>query len=90
MTIDEYIDAMDGITDEKEYLNVMSVEIGILARSTTPLNQENLINTSQLFNVIGNEMTLKTGAGVNNQQGTKYLREVFSQVVAFRNTLGAS
>lgn len=87
MTIDEYKAVMPAtVTDDKNFYNVISVEIGILARSTSPLNSESLINNAKIFDVVGNDMTLKD----EQKNGSKYLREVFSQVVAFRNTLGAS
>ena len=86
MTIDEYLAVMpDSVSVETDFYNVMSVEIGVIARSTTPLNSEKIDN-KQTFDVVGNELTLNK----EQEEGTKFLREVFSQVVAFRNTLGAS
>lgn len=86
MTMNEYKDLMKTITDEKQYYNVVGVEIGLLARSTSPLNSENFIDNNKTFKVIGNTLTLND----EQQKGSKFLRETFSQAVAFRNTLGAS
>ncbi|TVT81939.1 PilW family protein [Acinetobacter colistiniresistens] len=87
MSINDYLALMPvTVTDSKNYYNVVSVEIGLLARSTTPLNSEALIDNAKVFKIIGSDATLNDG----QQKGSKFLREVFSQVVAFRNTLGAS
>lgn len=87
MTTDEYLALMpETVTDEKDYYNIISVEIGVLARSTSSLNSENLINNNKTFDLAGNSLALNT----SQKNGNKFLREVFSQVVAFRNTLGAS
>lgn len=87
MTIDEYKAVMPAsVTAEKDYYNIVSIEIGVLARSTSALNSESLINNAKTFKLLGNDIIL------NNTQkaGSKYLRGAVSQVVAFRNTLGAS
>ncbi|MDA3579929.1 PilW family protein [Acinetobacter ursingii] len=86
MTIKEYTDLMSSITDEKQYYNVIGVEIGLLARSTSPLNSEKLIDNTKPFEIIGNKISLND----DQQKGSKFLREVFSQAISFRNTLGAS
>lgn len=87
MTIDEYKAVMPAsVTAEKDYYNIVSIEIGVLARSTSALNSESLINNAKTFKLLGNDIIL------NNTQkvGSKYLRGAVTQVVAFRNTLGAS
>lgn len=87
MTIDQYKTLMaDTVTDSKDYANVTGVEIAILARSTSPLNSENLIDNTKSFNILDSNVTLSN----TQKNGSKFLREVFSQMVAFRNTLGAS
>lgn len=87
MTIAQYLASMPAtVTDEKNYNNIVSAEIGILARSTTSLNSESLIDNTKTFDLVGNTITLSTV----QQAGVKFLRENFSQIVAFRNTLGAS
>ena len=87
MTINEYKDLMpDTLTVEKDYYNVVSVEVGVIARSISTLNSESLIKDTKKYNLLGGELILND----TQKGGSKYLRGVFSQVVAFRNTLGAS
>ena len=97
MTINEYIAAMNTIraacatpivevTCSKTYLNVVSMDIGILSRSTGTIGAEANLNTQTSFNVAGTPVTLKGVATVNK----RYLRQAVNQVVAIRNTLGAS
>ena len=97
MTINEYITAMDAIraacatpivedTCSKTYLNVVSMEIGILSRSTGTIGADANLNTQTSFNVAGTPVTLSGDVAVNK----RYLRQAVNQVVAIRNTLGAS
>lgn len=97
MTIDDYIDAMATIRaacatpiDEgicaKTYLNVVSMDIGILSRSTGTIGADANLNTQTSFNVAGTPVTLSGDVAVNK----RYLRQAVNQVVAIRNTLGAS
>lgn len=86
-TVDQYITLMPAsLKDTTQFLNVSSVEVGVLARSTTPLTMESMIDNGKTFNLVGNALTLSA----DQQKGGKFLREEFSQVVAFRNTLGTS
>ena len=97
MTIDQYIAAMETIraacatpivedTCSKTYLNVVSMEIGILSRSTGTIGADASLNTQTSFNVAGTPVTLSGDVAVNK----RYLRQAVNQVVAIRNTLGAS
>ena len=96
MTLDDYKTAMDDIyadhEDEseddrsKQYLNVVSIEIGLLARSTGKIGSEASLNTQATFNLAGTSVTLDGDNAVNR----RYLRQAVNQVVAIRNTLGAS
>ena len=97
MTINEYITAMDAIraacatpivedTCSKTYLNVVSMDIGILSRSTGTIGAEANLNTQTSFDVAGTPVTLSGDVAVNK----RYLRQAVNQVVAIRNTLGAS
>ena len=97
MTIRQYIAAMGGIraacatpivedTCSKTYLNVVSMEIGILSRSTGTIGADANLNTQTSFNVAGTPVTLSGDVVVNK----RYLRQAVNQVVAIRNTLGAS
>ena len=94
MTINEYITAMDAIraacatpiVEDTCYLNVVSMEIGILSRSTGTIGANANLNTQTSFNVAGTPVTLSGDVAVNK----RYLRQAVNQVVAIRNTLGAS
>ena len=94
MTINEYITAMDAIraacatpiVEDTCYLNVVSMEIGILSRSTGTIGADANLNTQTSFNVAGTPVTLSGDVAVNK----RYLRQAVNQVVAIRNTLGAS
>lgn len=97
MTINQYIEAMEKIraacatpidenTCSKNYLNVVSMEIGILSRSTGTIGADANSNTQTRFNVAGTPVTLSGDEAVNK----RYLRQAVNQVVAIRNTLGAS
>lgn len=97
MTVNEYITAMDTIraacatpivedTCSKSYLNVVSIDVGILSRSTGTIGSNANLNTQTTFEVAGANVTL-SGDTVMNK---RYLRQAVNQVVAIRNTLGAS
>ncbi|WP_166168625.1 PilW family protein [Acinetobacter sp. SA01] len=100
MTIDEYIDEMDGIrnacatpivedTCAKTYLQVTSMEVGILSRSTGTIGADASLNTQTTFNLAGANVALDGSFG-KDIINKKYLRQAVNQVVAIRNTLGAS
>lgn len=98
MTINQYITEMNTIraacatpivedTCATTYLQVTSMEIGILSRSTGTIGSEANLNTQTTFDVAGKDnVTLSGDAAVNK----RYLRQAVNQVVAIRNTLGAS
>lgn len=100
MTIDEYIDEMDDIRDAcatpivedtcaKTYLQVTSMEVGILSRSTGTIGADASLNTQTTFNLAGADVTLDGGSG-KDIINKKYLRQAVNQVIAIRNALGAS
>lgn len=63
------------------------MEIGVLSRSTGTIGSEANLNTQTTFDVAGKDnVTLSGDAAVNK----RYLRQAVNQVVAIRNTLGAS
>ena len=96
MTIDQYSAAMDpllkaAVCSDKTaknctdtFLNIVSVEIGILSRSTGSIGSEAALNTQTTFNVSGAAVTLTGDTALNK----RYLRQTVSQIVAIRNTLG--
>lgn len=100
MTIKEYTDAMAAIraacttpivedTCAKDYLQVISMEVGILSRSTGTIGADSSLNTQTIFKLAGTDVTLDGGSG-KAALNKKYLRQAVNQVVAIRNTLGAS
>ncbi len=100
MTLNEYITAMDTIrnacatpivedTCAKTYLQVTSMEVGILSRSTGTIGADASLNTQTTFNLAGADVTLDDSSG-KDVINKKYLRQAVNQVVAIRNTLGAS
>ena len=98
MTIDEYEAAMTALlaatacttktsaSCTETFLQVVSIEIGILSRSTGTIGADASLNTQTTFDVAGTTVTLAGDAAANK----KYLRQAVNQVVAIRNTLGAS
>lgn len=94
MTINEYLVAMNAIHAactapngcSEMYLQVISMDVGILSRSTTGIGAEASLNTQTTFKLVGTDVTLSGDATLNK----KYLRQAVNQVVAIRNTLGAS
>lgn len=100
MTINDYIDEMDDIRGEcdepivedicsQSYLQVASIEIGILSRSTGTIGADASLNTQTTFSLAGANVTLDGSSG-KEALNKKYLRQAVNQVVAIRNTLGAS
>ncbi|MDF2416078.1 prepilin-type N-terminal cleavage/methylation domain-containing protein [Acinetobacter beijerinckii] len=98
MTIKQYTDAMDilltasacavktATSCTSTFLQVVSIEVGILVRSTGTIGADAEQNTRTTFNLAGTDVTLSGDANVNK----RYLRQAVNQVVAIRNTLGAS
>lgn len=96
MTTNEYNTAMTALLNASEcsdkaatkcnntFLNIVSVEIGILSRSTGSIGAESSLNTQTTFNVAGTTVTLTGDTALNK----RYLRQTVTQVVAIRNTLG--
>lgn len=64
---------------------IISIQIGILARSTQQVGRENAIDDDQEFNVLDKTVLIKP---VTNNNAPKYVRQVVSQTVALRNGLG--
>lgn len=100
ININDYITAMNAIraacaspivedTCAKTYLQVTSMEVGILSRSTGTIGTNASLNTQTTFNLAGANVTLDGSSG-KDVINKKYLRQAVSQVVAIRNTLGAS
>lgn len=63
---------------------ILSVQLGLLARSSQAVGSDNLVKDDQTFQVLDQLVKVKTLATT----GTKYVRQVVSQTVALRNTFG--
>lgn len=101
MTINEYTAFMDDDIAEENYLNVVSVSVAVLAHSSNPVAGDEFIDNSRIFNLFANKdipsetegEPATSGYGAvslvgDDRRESKFIRQVFSQVVAFRNTLG--
>ena len=63
---------------------IMSMQLGILARSAQTVGADSAIANNQVFQVLDQAVTVKTPPA-----GTpKYVRQVVTQTVAMRNTFG--
>lgn len=87
LTINEYIDLKPKVDDPAAatapVYNVMSLEVGLLARANSKVNNSEL-NSKKNFVLAGTEVELDPA-----ETSTEYLRQVISQMVGLRNTLGA-
>lgn len=65
---------------------IISIEVGLIMRSTHNLGSDsskNVIDNKKKYLIAGTEVTL-----TNEKESPTYIREVFSQVVAIRNSSG--
>lgn len=62
---------------------IVSIEIGVVARSSSSVGSGNGIDASKPFVIVGQEVRLSNPKGQD-----RFLREAFSQVVAIRNAQG--
>ena len=84
-TIKEYTDDLmkPSVTDEKLYVNVVGVELGLLVTSAQSISIDAALNTNTTYTIAGQEVKLK-----ENANNGKYLRQAITQFVGLRNTLG--
>ncbi|MEG2272676.1 MAG: PilW family protein [Acinetobacter sp.] len=84
-TIDEYLALMPtSVVDEKQYVNVIGIELGLLVTSSQSIGADASFNTSAKYTIAGQEVELQ-----DNANNGKYLRQAITQMVGLRNTLGA-
>ena len=84
-TIDEYLALMPvSVVDEKQYVNVIGIELCLLVTSSKSICADASFNTSTKYTIAGQEVELQ-----DNVNNGKYLRQAITQVVGLRNTLGA-
>ncbi|MEK5769352.1 PilW family protein [Acinetobacter variabilis] len=101
MTIDQFNTAMNTLLAAavcatpsatactNTFLQVASIEVGILSRSTGTIGADASLNTQTTFKLAGQDVTLD-GSDGKDALNKKYLRQAVNQVVAIRNTLGAA
>lgn len=93
LSIDQYNTLMSTITDPKDYWHVVSVNVAVIAHSSNPIGADPNINNDRVFNMFSSSGTSPYGVATlkpEQKTNSKFIREVFSQVVAFRNTLGGA
>ena len=61
---------------------ILSIQLGMLVRSTQSVGAESAVNADQEFTVLDQTVQVKTSTD------PKYIRQVVSQTVALRNALG--
>ena len=98
LTVKEYKELMpeeDPTNVNPEIYNIVSIKLALLMRSSNPIGANEHINNDKTFITFGDQLEenvkdSKYTLTLSNDQKTnsKYLRQVVSQVVAFRNTLG--
>ena len=83
-TIDEYLALMPtSVVDEKQYVNVIGIELGLLVTSSQSIGADASFNTTTKYTIAGQEVELQ-----DNTNNGKYLRQAITQFVGLRNTLG--
>ena len=87
LTMDEYTDLMSSITEEKNYLQVISLQVSVVARSATNIGADAGLN-NQTITLPGAATAVVFDGDANLNK--KYIRQLVTQVVGLRNTLGAS
>ncbi|ENV74167.1 hypothetical protein F946_00201 [Acinetobacter johnsonii ANC 3681] len=85
-TINDYRNTLmpASVVDEKLYVNVVGVELGLLVTSAQSIGADASFNTNVEYTIAGQEVELK-----DNANNGKYLRQAITQMVGLRNTLGA-
>lgn len=84
LTINEYLAKMpNSVTDAADYFNVISIEIGLLARANTH-SASKIYVTKSSFELAGSQVDLDA-----KKTNTSLIRQEISQVIGLRNTLGA-
>ena len=84
-TINDYRNTLmpASVVDEKLYVNVAGVELGLLVTSAQSIGADASFNTSAEYTIAGQSVELK-----DNANNGKYLRQAITQFVGLRNTLG--
>lgn len=85
LSINQYLALMpESLTASEDFYNVVSIELNLLVRASTPLSKISLPNPNENIELAGTSLHLKDNQNTEKQ----YLRQRISQVIALRNTLG--
>ncbi len=79
ISIKDYMDLAAGSRPR-----ILSLQLGVLARSSQSVGSDNLVKDDQEFQVLDQLVRVKTPAS----NSAKYVRQTVSQTVALRNTFG--
>lgn len=84
LNINQYLGLMpDRLTAPESFYNIISIELNLLVRASTPLSKIDLPHPNESIELAGATLQLK-----NTSSTKQYLRQRISQVIALRNTLG--
>lgn len=82
ISVDDYLKlTMNPTTDPRP--RILSVQFGMLVRSSQTVGNDAMIKDDQSFQVLDQTVTIK-----NPNTNSKYVRQVVSQAIALRNTIG--
>lgn len=84
MTTKQYLDSMPSNTASSQYNQIGGVELGLLIVASESIGADAHLNDKTEFTIAGQDVVLKP-----NTRNSQYLRQPVTQVVSFRNTLGA-
>lgn len=77
-----YVSIRDYMTMDAPRPRILSVQVGLLVRSTQSVGTESAVKDDQEFAILDQTVRVKTSSD------PKYIRQVVSQTVALRNALG--
>jgi type IV pilus assembly protein PilW len=78
----QYVSIKDYMALTAPRPRILSIQLGMLVRSTQPVGAESIVKADQEFTVLDQVVKVKTSTD------PKYIRQVVSQTVALRNALG--
>lgn len=79
MSINDYMNIAEGARPR-----ILSVQLGVLVRSAQSAGDDNIIDNTQVFQVLDQTIKVKPPSAT----APKYVRQVVAQTIALRNTFG--
>ncbi|WP_411686688.1 PilW family protein [Acinetobacter indicus] len=79
-----YVDAATYLGMSAPRPRILSVQLGVLARSNQAVGRDDIFSDDQVFQVLDQAVTITTPTG----NAPKYVRQVVTQTIALRNTFG--